>query len=145
VIANMRSKPTTDSGTGSTSPAAIIPTYRNHEVRPPNSREGVPPLSRELTAAIDGNVVHRKAEGLQCTRCHNSVDHSESASAGLILLLIRSHYGSSPNDGGRVRSRRLFLTVLILPLSRQSPWLCCSSTSSSASRRRVILSTVLSS
>ena len=33
-----------------------------------------------ITAAIDGNVVHGKAEGLQCTRCHNSVGHSESAS-----------------------------------------------------------------
>ena len=32
-----------------------------------------------ITAAIDGNVVHGKAEGLQCTRCHNSVGHSESA------------------------------------------------------------------
>ena len=36
-----------------------------------------------ITAAIDGNVVHGNAEGLQCTRCHNSVGHSESASAGL--------------------------------------------------------------
>ena len=34
-----------------------------------------------ITAAIDGNVVHGKAEGLQCTRCHTSVGHSESAAA----------------------------------------------------------------
>ena len=33
------------------------------------------------TAAIDGNVVHGKAEGLECTRCHDSVGHSEAAAA----------------------------------------------------------------
>ena len=38
-----------------------------------------------ITSAIDGNVVHGKAAGLQCTRCHNSVGHSESASATLKL------------------------------------------------------------
>src|SRR5215467_16137382 len=34
-----------------------------------------------ITAAIDGNVVHGKAQGLQCTRCHSSVGHSEAASS----------------------------------------------------------------
>lgn len=42
-----------------------------------------------ITSAIDGNVVHGKAEGLQCTRCHNSVGHSESASARLSPLWNR--------------------------------------------------------
>ncbi len=37
-----------------------------------------------ITSAIDGNVAHGKAEGLQCTRCHSSVGHSES-SASLTL------------------------------------------------------------
>jgi cytochrome c nitrite reductase small subunit len=50
-----------------------------------------------ITAAIDGNVVHGKAEGLQRTRCHNSVGQSGSASAGLTLPLIRSHHYSSSN------------------------------------------------
>jgi cytochrome c nitrite reductase small subunit len=45
-----------------------------------------------ITAAIDGNVVHGRAAGLQCTRCHNSVGHSESAAAGLTLFpLGRKH------------------------------------------------------
>jgi cytochrome c nitrite reductase small subunit len=34
-----------------------------------------------ITAAIDGNVVHGKAAGLECTRCHDSVGHAEAASA----------------------------------------------------------------
>src|ERR1700757_456865 len=38
-----------------------------------------------FTSAIDGNVIHGKAAGLQCTRCHNSVGPSESA-AGLISV-----------------------------------------------------------
>ena len=37
-----------------------------------------------ITAAIDGNVLHGRAEGLQCTRCHNSVGHSETAAAHLM-------------------------------------------------------------
>jgi cytochrome c nitrite reductase small subunit len=45
-----------------------------------------------ITSAIDGNVVHGKAAGLQCTRCHNSVGHSESASASLI------HSSWSPHE-----------------------------------------------
>jgi len=36
-----------------------------------------------ITSAIDGNVVHGKAEGLECTRCHSSVGHSEAAAAQL--------------------------------------------------------------
>ena len=36
---------------------------------------------QSITAAIDGNVVHGKAEGLQCTRCHSSVGHSEAAAS----------------------------------------------------------------
>jgi cytochrome c nitrite reductase small subunit len=44
-----------------------------------------------ITSAIDGNVVHGKAAGLECTRCHNSVGHSESASATLTVSpLVRS-------------------------------------------------------
>jgi len=45
-----------------------------------------------ITSAIDGNVVHGKAAGLQCTRCHSSVGHSESASASLI------HFSWSPHE-----------------------------------------------
>jgi len=48
-----------------------------------------------ITSAIDGNVVHGKAKGLECTRCHNSVGHSESASAGLISIPIRSPHEQS--------------------------------------------------
>jgi cytochrome c nitrite reductase small subunit len=51
-----------------------------------------------ITAEIDGNVVHGKAEGLQGTRCHNSVGHSESASAELTpLLRTRSHHDHARN------------------------------------------------
>jgi cytochrome c nitrite reductase small subunit len=46
-----------------------------------------------ITAAIDGNVVHGKAEGLQCTRCHASVGHSESAAALKYPILARRTYG----------------------------------------------------
>jgi cytochrome c nitrite reductase small subunit len=45
-----------------------------------------------ITAAIDGNVVHGKAEGLQCTRCHDSVGHSESAASLKNPILARSTY-----------------------------------------------------
>jgi len=45
----------------------------------------------DITAAIDGNVVHGSARGLQCTRCHNSVGHSESASAALLPKSPRSY------------------------------------------------------
>jgi cytochrome c nitrite reductase small subunit len=49
-----------------------------------------------ITSAIDGNVVHGKAAGLECTRCHNSVGHSESASATLTVSpLIWSHHEHS--------------------------------------------------
>jgi cytochrome c nitrite reductase small subunit len=41
---------------------------------------------QEITSAIDGNIVHGKAQGLECTRCHNSVGHSESASAELTIV-----------------------------------------------------------
>ena len=34
-----------------------------------------------ITAAIDGNVGHGTAQGLQCTRCHSSVGHSEAAAS----------------------------------------------------------------
>lgn len=45
-----------------------------------------------ITSAIDGNVVHGKAQGLQCTRCHNSVGHSESASATLNRVIKGSNH-----------------------------------------------------
>lgn len=32
-----------------------------------------------ITQAIDGNNVHGKAQGVQCTRCHLSVGHDETA------------------------------------------------------------------
>ena len=48
-----------------------------------------------ITSAIDGNVVHGNAAGLECTRCHHSVGHSESAPAGLISIPIRSPYEHS--------------------------------------------------
>src|SRR4029077_5270768 len=45
-----------------------------------------------ITAAIDGNVVHGNAQGLECTRCHSSVGHSESAaSAGRPVLVGSNH------------------------------------------------------
>jgi cytochrome c nitrite reductase small subunit len=44
-----------------------------------------------ITAAIDGNVVHGKAEGLECTRCHSSVGHSEAAAASLHHFSRWSH------------------------------------------------------
>jgi cytochrome c nitrite reductase small subunit len=50
-----------------------------------------------ITAEIDGNVVHGKAEGLQCTRCHNSVGHSESAAAQLNLPHTRSYHAYASN------------------------------------------------
>ena len=34
-----------------------------------------------ITQAIDGNVVHGSAKGLECTRCHTSVGHSEWAAS----------------------------------------------------------------
>jgi cytochrome c nitrite reductase small subunit len=46
-----------------------------------------------ITAAIDGNVVHGKAQGLQCTRCHSSVGHSEAASSIKHSTLAWSHHG----------------------------------------------------
>jgi cytochrome c nitrite reductase small subunit len=48
-----------------------------------------------ITSAIDGNVVHGKAEGLECTRCHNSVGHSESAAAELIPHSTRRNHDYS--------------------------------------------------
>lgn len=48
-----------------------------------------------ITSAIDGNVAHGKAAGLQCTRCHNSVGHSESASATLTPSIRSPHEYSS--------------------------------------------------
>ena len=45
-----------------------------------------------ITAAIDGNVVHGKAEGLQCTRCHASVGHSEAAASIPHPVLVGSHH-----------------------------------------------------
>ena len=50
-----------------------------------------------ITAEIEGTVVHGKAEGLQCTRCHNSVGHSESAAAKLNSPFTRSHHEHAPN------------------------------------------------
>ena len=50
-----------------------------------------------ITAEIEGTVVHGKAEGLQCTRCHNSVGHSESAAAKLNSPFTRSHHDHAPN------------------------------------------------
>ncbi len=48
-----------------------------------------------ITQAIDGNVVHGSAEGLQCTRCHNSVGHSEAAASLRNRdLLARSTHGN---------------------------------------------------
>lgn len=36
---------------------------------------------QNITSAIDGNVVHGRAEGIECTRCHSSVGHSEAAAS----------------------------------------------------------------
>jgi len=45
-----------------------------------------------ITAAIDGNVVHGRAEGLQCTRCHTSVGHSEAAASIPRPILVGSSH-----------------------------------------------------
>jgi len=45
-----------------------------------------------ITAAIDGNVVHGKAEGLECTRCHSSVGHSELAASMTFPMIPRSNH-----------------------------------------------------
>ena len=50
-----------------------------------------------ITAAIDGNVVHGNAEGLECTRCHSSVGHSEAASATHFPVLAWSHHHDNHN------------------------------------------------
>lgn len=34
-----------------------------------------------ITTAIDSNSTHSTAKGIQCTRCHNSVGHSESTAS----------------------------------------------------------------
>jgi cytochrome c nitrite reductase small subunit len=44
-----------------------------------------------ITSAIDGNVVHGHAEGLQCTRCHSSVGHSEAAAELIPFSSWRHH------------------------------------------------------
>jgi cytochrome c nitrite reductase small subunit len=45
-----------------------------------------------ITAAIDGNVVHGKAAGLECTRCHASVGHSEAAASIPQSVLVGSNH-----------------------------------------------------
>lgn len=45
-----------------------------------------------ITSAIDGNVVHGKADGLECTRCHSSVGHSEAAASSKNPVLAWSHH-----------------------------------------------------
>ena len=51
---------------------------------------------QNITAAIDGNVVHGKAEGLECTRCHSSVGHSEAAASAKYPGFAGSHH-EQPN------------------------------------------------
>jgi len=72
--------------TGGNYPDTIEITKFDHHVAENACRR----CHENITAEIDGNVVQGKAEGLQCTRCHNSVGHSESASAELRLLPTRS-------------------------------------------------------
>ncbi len=43
-----------------------------------------------ITAAIDGNVVHGSAQGIECTRCHSSVGHSEWAASSTYPTLAWS-------------------------------------------------------
>jgi cytochrome c nitrite reductase small subunit len=78
--------------TGGNYPDTIEITKFDHKVAENACRR----CHENITAEIDGNVVHGKAEGLQCTRCHNSVGHSESA-AKLTLPLTRSHHDYAPN------------------------------------------------
>jgi len=47
---------------------------------------------QNITAAIDGNVVHGKAEGIECTRCHASVGHSDAAAAIPKPVVVGSNY-----------------------------------------------------
>jgi cytochrome c nitrite reductase small subunit len=79
--------------TGGNYPDIIEITKFDHQVAENACRR----CHENITAEIDGNVVHGKAEGLQCTRCHNSVGHSESASAELTPLLTRSHHDYAHN------------------------------------------------
>jgi len=51
---------------------------------------------QNITAAIDGNVAHGRAEGLECTRCHHSVGHSEAAAAASCPVLAWSHHDRQP-------------------------------------------------
>lgn len=46
-----------------------------------------------ITDAIDANVVHGRAEGLQCTRCHYAVGHSEATTAMKISRRSGNSYG----------------------------------------------------
>lgn len=46
-----------------------------------------------ITSAIDGNIAHGNAEGLQCTRCHSSVGHSEAAASLRIPETGKSNHG----------------------------------------------------
>jgi cytochrome c nitrite reductase small subunit len=47
---------------------------------------------QNITAAIDAGVAHGNAEGLQCTRCHSSVGHSEAAASLHCPLFPWSHH-----------------------------------------------------
>ncbi len=50
---------------------------------------------QNITQAIDGDIAHGKAEGMQCTRCHSSVGHSEQAvSSGYPITSWSSHGGN---------------------------------------------------
>ena len=48
-----------------------------------------------ITAAIDAGSSHRGAQGLECTRCHSSVGHSESAAYLNYPSLSRSNHERS--------------------------------------------------
>jgi cytochrome c nitrite reductase small subunit len=52
---------------------------------------------QDITAAIDGNVVHGEAKGMDCTRCHGAVGHSDAASSANFPIHSWSDHESHQN------------------------------------------------
>lgn len=69
-------------------PDNIRITQSNHRVAEGACRR----CHQNITQAMDGNAAHGDAEGLQCTRCHGSVGHSEAAvSSGYPIVSWSTH------------------------------------------------------
>ncbi len=52
---------------------------------------------QNITAAIDGNVLHGQAKGLDCTRCHGTVGHSDASYSANLPLHPWSNHESQNN------------------------------------------------